>query len=63
MMRVFLIPSCCYFDDYPTLTPRVLAESASSTFLEVMAILGWQVSADEDKNVDYSPMAELLGVQ
>eukprot|EP00971_Amphidinium_carterae_P225337 4469354-Amphidinium_carterae.1 len=63
MMRLFLIPSCCYFDDYPTLSPRVLTDSAASTFQEVMSILGWQLSEDEDKSLDYSPVADMLGVR
>eukprot|EP00971_Amphidinium_carterae_P188327 3738375-Amphidinium_carterae.1 len=40
-----------------------IADNASSTLLDVMGILGWQVSTDEDKSLNDSHMADLLDVQ
>ena len=51
-----------YLDDYPLLESRVLGESASSSVLELLQILGWQVSQDPKKVRPFDKDMAVLGV-
>ena len=51
----------CYFDDYPTLSPRTLSASTHHTLRTLVALLGFDCSWD--KLQDFGPLAALLGVE
>ena len=57
------IPTCCYFDDYPSLQPSCLARSARLSAETLLKVLGWKFSETGDKSPDYGATFQVLGAQ
>ena len=50
-----------YFDDYPVMSPEVLAPSTKDVMLSFVRLIGFQCS--EDKLLDFRPKAVVLGIE
>ena len=50
-----------YFDDFPQLEAEVSGDSARSSFMSLLEILGWGVAVDESKNKRIGQFFDLLG--
>ena len=51
-----------YFDDFPIVEPLTLKDSATMAFTKLCGILGWELSLDDKKNVDFDTVFGPLGV-
>ena len=56
-----LVPSSVYFDDFPALSPRALAKSATESISFLLSALGWKFSTDPEKAKDFAPQFDVLG--
>ena len=52
----------CFYDDFPTLAPSVLADSSKRAVQLLLKLLGWQYSDNADKDVDFAESFAALGV-
>ncbi|CAE7229947.1 unnamed protein product, partial [Symbiodinium microadriaticum] len=55
------VPSSVYFDDFPALSPRALAKSATDSISFLLSALGWKFSTDPEKAKDFAPQFDVLG--
>ena len=55
------VPSSVYFDDFPAISPRSLAGSASSSIAFLLGALGWKFSTDPEKAKDFASCFDVLG--
>ena len=60
MSRLLFLTNTSFFDDYCQMEVAPLAESADSSALELMSLLGWQVSTG-DKLKNFSSTFNMLG--
>lgn len=60
---VLLIPTGCYFDDFPSIQPSCLARSARVSAEALLKVLGWKFSETGEKSPDYSSTFNVLGAQ
>ena len=59
--EAILVPSSVYFDDFPALSPRASAASATAAISFLLEALGWRFSTDPDKARDFEPSFDVLG--
>ena len=59
--EAILVPSSVYFDDFPALSPRALAKSATESISFLLSALGWKFSTDPEKAKDFSSQFDVLG--
>ena len=55
------VPSSVYFDDFPAISPRSSAGSASSAIAFLLGALGWRFSTDPEKARDFASCFDVLG--
>ena len=51
--EAILVPSSVYFDDFPSISPRGSAASATAAISFLLEALGWRFSTDPDKARDF----------
>ena len=59
--EAILVPSSVYFDDFPSISPRASAASATAAISFLLEALGWRFSTDPDKARDFEPSFDVLG--
>ena len=59
--EAILVPSSVYFDDFPALSSRASAASATAAISFLLEALGWRFSTDPDKARDFEPSFDVLG--
>ncbi|CAE7237649.1 unnamed protein product [Symbiodinium sp. CCMP2456] len=59
--EALLVPSSVYFDDFPSLSPRATAKSATDGISFLLKALGWKFSTDPDKAKDFDRNFDVLG--
>ena len=61
MIRLFLVITTSYFDDYPTLEFDKTAESGQTIFEDVLRLLGWKFAEEPKKRKPFAEVFRALG--
>ena len=60
--RLFRLPWTCFYDDFPTVVPKPLANAATHLIKSLFTLLGFQVSDKPSKNPPFAAVFQALGV-
>ena len=61
--KCLMLPVSCYFDDFVSFTPPVLAKNTQATLCLMLDILGWNFDREGPKSDEFSHLVRALGVQ
>ena len=61
--KCLMLPVSCYFDDFVSFTPPVLAKNTQATLCLMLDILGWNFDREGPKSDEFSHLVKALGVQ